>query len=157
MGSWHVDVPKPMYHGGSVGQENNSLLRVRPEPLWSNGFRAFKRKAQCTIPEELGQRSNTSRNTEKHCVVIMLREVVVAEQHTRVCINIRPRVLHLTKLRQHSRDNLEFATLRERKPRGSKYGVTQGSSCSIETWHLVAHHQKVLSRGMKNLTHLVDS
>lgn len=52
-----------------------------------------------TVPDQLSGDTKRTRNTEQNGVEVHLRETIVSQKHTRVSIDIRPRVLGFTSLR----------------------------------------------------------
>ena len=86
--------------------ESLVLFGVFPKPLRRYGLGALKRQAECAVPEKLRQGADPARNAEQHRVVVVLGEVVVAQEHARVCVDVGPRVLDLAQLCQHVRDHL---------------------------------------------------
>lgn len=62
---------------------------------------ALNGEAESTVPDELGQGTQTARDTKGGSVVQGLVEAVVVEQDTRAAVNVRVRVLGLAVLLEH--------------------------------------------------------
>jgi hypothetical protein len=56
---------------------------------------AFNGSAQSAVDDELRKHSERSRDTEENGIVARLRQTVVLQENTGVCVDIRPGVLGL--------------------------------------------------------------
>jgi len=75
--------------------------------FWCNRFGSLKREAERTVPEQLAQRPDPARDSEQDRVVVVLLEVVMPEENTRVRIDVRPRILGLAVLGEDVGNNLK--------------------------------------------------
>ena len=74
------------------------LANLSLKPLGSDRLRALKRKAKSTVPVELTQSTNRTRNAEEDSVVLELSESIMPQQDPRMRIDIGIRVGNLAML-----------------------------------------------------------
>ena len=63
-------------------------------------------EAERTIPDELRQDTQSTRNTKQDCVVILFRHSIVLQKDTTVSIHVGPWVLGLSMFGQHVGNNV---------------------------------------------------
>ena len=68
--------------------------------------RGRKASRTCAVPEELCEHAVRTADAKEDGVVIVLREAVVLEEHARVRVDIRVRVLGLAMLGEHAGHHL---------------------------------------------------
>lgn len=85
------------------------LLEQLEERVHRERLRTLDRKTQDTVEHELRQRTNSTRDTEKHRVELELVEAVRVEHTARRSIHVRVRVLGLAMLLEHNRSKLRKA------------------------------------------------
>uniref|UniRef100_A0A182Q2B9 Uncharacterized protein n=1 Tax=Anopheles farauti TaxID=69004 RepID=A0A182Q2B9_9DIPT len=76
------------------------------QPIGGHRLGTLDRQSEGTVPHERGQHAEGTGHTEQHGVVVHLLQAVVLEQHARVGVYVRPRVLHLAELGQDWRHDL---------------------------------------------------
>eukprot|EP00754_Rhynchopus_humris_P004259 Rhum_TRINITY_DN12180_c0_g1::Rhum_TRINITY_DN12180_c0_g1_i2::g.49956::m.49956 len=104
----------------SLRRRYSRNVELRGERLRRDGLGALNGLAQGAVPHQRRQDTNATRHTEEDGVVVRLLQAVVLEQHARVRVHVRPRVLRLAVLREDARrdlvhrvDELEQLVIRE--------------------------------------------
>lgn len=75
------------------------------DPFRSQGLRALNWQTHGTSPDQVGENTESTGNTEENSVVVFFMHTESSEEDTRVSIDIGPWVLGLTLLGEDTRND----------------------------------------------------